>query len=124
MSILDTAIADARRILGSTDDWSTVLTVTPTGEADVEIVGFAVFHSTGLDENGIPVVSDNSYVTFAEKDLNDLGVTTRDANGNLIIQNWKIGFSHDIGSVVARMREPMPDPTLGIITVRLVKWQQ
>lgn len=124
---LDQAREDAREYInGTVDDeggWTTPLTITPTGESTVVINGFATVHSQGFSEEGLPIITENSHVSFHEQDLNDLGVVTRDAKGHLIVKNWLVEFDHAIGHVKAQLKIQQPDSTLGLIVVTIGKYE-
>lgn len=111
--ILDMVKRDARIILNG--GFSVPLTLT-NGVESVEINGFATVHSQVYDpESGTHILGDNSNISFSEKDINDLGVVTRNADGKIIIQDWIVEFDHAIGHVKAKLVEPMPDSTLGVV---------
>jgi hypothetical protein len=122
--LLELAIKEARAavtgdfsIIGG---FSTLLTITPLIGEPFQIKGLATVHSSGFDQDGRPIISDNSHITFSELDVNELGYTTR-VNGKLRIQGWKVEFSHAVGDVKAILSEPEPDSTLGIIRVMITK---
>lgn len=115
--ILELARQSAREIMNG--GFNSELTITPIGEVSVVIKGLATRHSQGFDTNGLPIIADNSHCTFSELDLTDLGIVTRDANGNLNIKGWKVGFTDAIGPGEYKFSEPMPDNTLGLIRITL-----
>lgn len=117
MSVLDLARRATREILN--DGFSTELTITPTGATSVQINGTTSVHSQTYDTDGLPVIGKNSHCTFSELDLTDLGVTTRDANGDLKMRDWKVSFDDQIGTYNCKFGELMPDRGLGIIVVKL-----
>ena len=119
MSLIDQARADMREIING--EFSTELTITPTGADPVIINGLATRHSQGFDSNGLPVIANNAHCSFSELDLNDLGVVTRDARKEINIKGWKVSFADTVGTYEYDMTEPMPDNTVGLIRVMLVK---
>jgi len=116
-SIKDLAIANAREILNG--GFSDELTIKPKNLDPVTINGLTTRHSQGFDSEGLPTIGDNAHCSFSEKDLNDLGITTRDAKGNLNIKDWKVSFPDAISVSDYRISETMPDNTLGLIRVIL-----
>ena len=117
-AILDMAIEHGRRFTNN-GGFEKELTITPTGATSVVIKGITSRHSQGFDGDGLPIISDNVHCSFAEKDLNDLGIVTRSAKGNLIIKNWLVSFTDAIGTANYKFAEPQPDNTLGLIKVTL-----
>ena len=120
-NILDMAISQARQIINN-GGFEVELTITPTGLDPVVIKGLATKHSQGFTTDGFPVISDNAHCSFAEKDLNDLGITTRSAKGTVTVKNWLVSWVDAIGTNVYTMSEPGPDNTLGIIRVTLTNY--
>jgi hypothetical protein len=117
VSVLDLARNATREILNG--GFSTELTITPTGAASVQINGITSVHSQAFDSDGLPVIGANSHCTFSELDLNEAGVTTRDAKGDLNIRDWKVSFDDQIGTYNCKFGELMPDRGLGIIVIKL-----
>lgn len=115
--ILDLARQNAREILNG--GFSIELTITPIGGAPVAINGTTSVHSQSFDSDGLPVIGPNSHCTFSELDLNDAGVITRDAKKDLIMRDWKVSFTDQIGTYNCKMGELMPDRGLGLIVVKL-----
>lgn len=119
MSLIDQARQDMRDIING--EFSTELTITPTGLSAVVVKGLATRHSQGFDSDGLPVIADNAHCSFSELDLNDLGVTTRNANKDVIIKDWQVDFADAIGTYSYSIKEPIPDNTLGLIRCTLTK---
>ena len=116
--ILDLARQNAREFIND-GGFETELTITPTGVAPVVIKGTTSVHSQAFDSDGLPVIGKNSHCTFSELDLNDAGVTTRDAKDDLNMRDWKVSFTDQIGTYNCKFSELMPDRGLGIIVVKL-----
>jgi hypothetical protein len=116
-SILDMARNDIRKILNG--GFSTDLTITPIGLTSIVVKGMATKHSQGFDSDGLPVIGDNAHCSFSELDVNDLGVATRDGNGNLNIKGWKVTFTDHISTYSYKFSETMPDNTVGLIRIML-----
>lgn len=110
---------DARRYVND-GGFNQELTITPAGGEAVSLQGLATRHSQGFDTDGLPVIGDNAHCLFSELDLNDLGVTTRDAAGNLNIKGWRLSFDDALGTVSCEIGEQEPDGTLGLIRSKLV----
>lgn len=116
---LEMAKRDARRYVNN-GGFNQELTITPTGENAVSIQGLATRHSQEFDGQGLPIIGDNAHCSFSELDLNDLGVTTRNAIGDLIIKGWQVTWVDALGTVTYEIGEQEPDNTLGIIRTKLV----
>ena len=119
--ILDLARKDVRDILNG--GFSIALTITPTGGAAVVINGITSIHSQDFDSDGLPIIGPNSHCTFSELDLTDLSVVTRDAKGDLIMRDWKVSFTDQIGTYNCKFGELMPDRGLGLIVIKLTQIQ-
>lgn len=121
-SILELAKRDSRRIVNSLG-FEEDLIITPTGLDAVTIQGLTTRHSNGYDTDGRPIISENIHCTFSEKDLNDLGVTTR-ISGKLTIKNWTVQFNDAIQTgIVYKISEAYPDLTLGLIRCTLTQYE-
>jgi len=121
-TLLDIAREDARSFVSDTDGFSTPLTFTTLTDEEFTINGLASVHSQSFDSDGLPVIGDNSHICFSEKDVNDAGYTTRDANGNVNIRGWRVAFNHSVGAVSAILSRPEPDSTLGLIRVMITNY--
>ena len=121
MSILDMVKSDVRIFIDSETDFSIPMLITPTEGDPFTINGLAFCISEGFDEDGLPIIAENSHVTICEKSITDKGYTTR-VNGKLKISDWKIEFEHEIGKVKAKLTTLIPDHTLGIIKIRLTNY--
>ena len=115
-TLLNNAIKDLKRHIGV--DFNTELLLITNNDEEIEINGYAAVHSTGFDENGVPIIADNSYILFSEVDVNVLGYTTR-VNRKVDLRGWKVQFSHAVGEVSASLAEPQPDSTFGVIRVMI-----
>lgn len=122
-SLLDTAIEDMRAFISDDEGFSIPMTITPTEGDPFEIKGLAFVISEGFDEDGLPIVADNSHILISEKDIVDLGYTVR-FSGNVRINSWIIDFDHAVGHVRAKLSEPKPDSTLGVIKVQLTNYHE
>lgn len=106
------------------EDFADTLTITPEGMEPVEIQGLHSLHSMIYDNEGNPIITNNAHVNFYEKDLNDLGVTTRDGRNRCIIKGWLVSFEVDNGLIMTfKMDEPKPDSDYGSIVVQLRKYE-
>ena len=121
MSILDMAKSEIRSFIDSNDDFSIPMLITPTDGDPFEINGLAFCISEGLDEDGLPILIENSHITICEKSITDKGYTTR-VNGKLRISDWKVEFDHEVGKVKAKLSTPIPDHTLGLLKIRLTSY--
>ena len=120
--ILDMARRDLRRFQNS-GGFETEITITPISSEAVTIKGLVTRHAQDYTEDGLPFISDNIHCSFSEKDLNDLGVTTRNSKGELIIKGWVVAFDTEIGSRSYRFAEPQANNNLGSIKVILEKYE-
>lgn len=110
----------ARAAIKDSNGWSTLLTFTPPVEVGppFQLGGLATVHSQNFDQEGLPIISDNSHILFSEIDVNELGYTTR-INGHLNVHGWLVEFDLAIGHITAKLSEPAPDGTLGLIRVTI-----
>ena len=121
-SLLDMAIEDMRNIIISNEDFSVLMNISPTIGDPFEIYGLAFCISEGYDEDGLPIITENSHILISEQEINELGYTTR-TNGKVNISEWVVEFSHAIGNVKAKLSTPKPDSTLGVIKVQLTNYK-
>jgi hypothetical protein len=117
-SILDIARRDIKKIV-SNGGFETELIITPINQDPVTINGIASRHTQSFDTDGLPMSDINAHCTFIENDLNDNGIVTRDANGNLNIKNWIVEFTDEIATYKYKFAETWPDNTLGNVRVTL-----
>lgn len=117
MNLADRAIIDAKAILNG--EFSRELTITPTGLEPVIVKGIAAKHSESFDGQGMPIIGISAHCTFTEKDLNDLGIITRNSQGQITIQDWLISWTDAIDTVKYRISRPEPDETLGTVRCTL-----
>lgn len=116
------AIEDMRDIVTSDNDFSVLMTITPTIGDPFQVYGLAFCISEGFDEDGLPIITENSHVLISEKEINELGYVTRN-NGKVNISEWIIEFSHAVGNVKAKLSTLKPDSTLGVIKVQLTNYR-
>lgn len=97
--------------------FSVELTIEPnTGEDPVTIQGFATRHRQVYDpDSGLPMNGKNCHCSFYEKTLNDLGYTTRNTKGDIIIKDWLVTWTDSIGERTYKIELPQPDETVGLI---------
>lgn len=118
-NIIQRAREDARRVING--GFSIELSITAPGESPIVIQGIGVRHSTTYDTDGLETLGKNARVTIHEKDLTDAGLTTRNANNDLIIdQGWIVNFTDDIGSLGYKIGSAFDDRTLGLIRIQLL----
>ena len=117
-TLLDMAAEDMRSFIEDDEGFSTPLTFTPLVGDPFTINGLAFGVSEVYDEEGLPVLGNNSHILFSEEKVNELGYTTR-KNGEVNIQKWIVEFDHRVGHVKAVLSETKPDSTLGVIKVQL-----
>lgn len=117
--ILDLVIRDTRNYLKG--GFSIPLSF-DTGTVQATLNGLATVHSQGFDQDERPIVAENSHICFSETEANEAGLITRNAKGDLDIENWKVEFDHNVGHVIAKLSEPFPDSTLGIIRVQITRY--
>jgi len=111
----------AKTAISDSNGWSTLLSFTPTVGDPFEWGGLATVHSNAYDQDGLPIISDNSHILFSEVDVNNLGYVTR-VDGNLTVKGWLVEFDHAVGHVKAQLSEPGPDSTLGLIRCKITNY--
>lgn len=121
--ILEMARKDSIRFIGAEGDWGTELTFQPPVGDPFTIEGLATVHSQSFDENGLPIIADNSHILFSEKAVTDLGYATRE-NGKLVVKDWVVDFDHAVGHVKALLSVPEPDATLGLVRCRITNYEE
>lgn len=120
--VLDLAKRDARRFVND-GGFNQELIITPTGLDPVTIEGLATRHTNSFDTEGKSINSENVHCSFSELDLNDLGITTRNAAGYLNIRSWTVEFTDGISAGVYKIGESQPDNTLGLIRCTLTNYE-
>lgn len=106
------------------EDFSDTLNITTSAGEEVAINGYHSLHSMVYDNDGNPIITNNAHITFFEKDLNDLGITTRDSSNRCIVKDWIVSFTVINGNTVNfKMNEPNPDSDYGSIMVQLRKYE-
>jgi len=104
------------------ENWfGTPLSFTPTIGDPFVIHGLAFVISEGVDENGLPIITEDSHIFFSETAITDLGYVVREGNKTLI-KDWIVEFDHAVGHVKAKLSEVKPDNTLGHIKVQLTNY--
>lgn len=113
--------ADLKYVING--EFADELTITPIGGESVIVMGLHSLHSMALDNDGNPFVTNNAHINFIEKDLNDLGVVTRDALNRISVKDWIVEFSLANGNIQKfKLDEPMPDSDYGCVVVKLRKY--
>ena len=117
-SITDLIISTTKRLVNN-GGFEVELTIIPTGLEPVIIKGIAFRHSQQWNADGQPIIGTNAHCFFNESDLNDLGITTRDSNQNILVKDWLISWTDAVDTYEYKINEPYPDNTLGSIRCTL-----
>lgn len=113
---LERARADAIRYIEG-DFGKEVTLYTPDKLTTYTVTGLASKHHLGIDPNtGIPVNSENIHISFSEKTLNDLEITTRDSNNKVTLLGWFVKITEtNYMNGDYKIVQNWPDETLGLI---------
>lgn len=121
-NILELAKQDARNYVNS-GGFEVDLHITPPDGYEITVKGLLTNHTNGFDTDGKPLLSKQIQCSFSELDLNDEGLTTRDADGNLDIKNLVIRFDGTIQEECYKIVETHPDDLFGIIRCTLTNYE-
>ncbi len=121
MSLKDQAKSQIHDILTNTDEWGETMTFEDEGSNTGSAAGLYIEHNSKLDEQGVVVIGREGRVTVTEEALtDDAGLTVRDENGDVNMNNWKVTVTHQNGnSVKYRIEWWQPDESLGLIVCYL-----
>lgn len=94
-----------------------VVLYTPDKLTNYTVTGLASKHHLGIDPNtGISVNSENIHISFSEKTLNDLGITTRDLKNKITLLGWFVKITEtNYMNGGYKIVQNWPDETLGLI---------
>lgn len=126
-AIITRARKDLQNILGGF--FSVELTITAkdiNGDVlpDFSIQGLAS-RTRGINEidEATPSISKLNYCSLPEVTLNELGYTTRNAKGDVIVKGWLVSWTDVTGTRKYKIEEPMPDETVGNIKCLLGEYE-
>ena len=113
---IDRAIRDARQIV-TKGGFNVAITLTLPNVVDPVVVqGLASRHHIEFDENGYPVNASNSHLLLSENDLISLGLTVRNAKGNVALEGWLASWVDGTGTArTYKIVQTKPSETLGLI---------
>jgi hypothetical protein len=121
---LQAAISDFKRFT-SNGGFSVPITLTSpvafifnsVSITSINIKGIAAKHFTDLSTEGLPINSKNARITIIESDLIAFNYPVRNAKGEISLINHFIDYADSTGIVKhMRIKEQMPDETVGSIT--------
>ena len=118
MSLINRAIADARRYTTDGSDWGNLVTFEAPNGQKVTIVARTNKIRVSLDGEGRPYNSKNASVSFSEGALVDAGYAAiRDASSKEVkMRDHKVSWKDSTGDTFKyRISETYPDETLGLI---------
>jgi len=120
---IERAIRDARQIVAR-GGFSVSITLLPLGALDPTITkGVASRHNIEFDENGYPINATNSHITLSENELTNLGLTTRNAKGNVNLDGWLATWTDGTGTArTFKIVQTKPSETLGLIICTLGRY--
>ena len=123
-SILQAAIADAKKIINSGGFEEAITLTTPSGDLTLEITGLASKHHLSFDTDGLPVNAKNAHCCIDEQVLLDAGYPVRNAKQEIALRNHRVSFKDSSGIVKNYVvKDNQPDETFGLITLILGDWQ-
>ncbi len=123
-SILQAAMADAKKIITGGGFDSPIVLETPTGDMTLETTGLTSKHHLSFDTDGSPVSAQNAHVCVDEAKLLEANYPVRNAAGKIHLYQHKIKVkdSSNIEKTYV-VSEQFPNETLGLITLTLSNWQ-
>lgn len=116
-SIISRIRIDVRKRING--KFSDELTITAPGNEPITVHGLYVRHKSGYDSEGLPIIATTACITIYELDLTDAGLTIRNSNGDLIIQNWDVQCNDLSFTRKYKIREAIPDNVIGLIRCQL-----
>lgn len=120
---IDRAIRDARQIV-TKGGFNVAITLTLPNVVDPVVVqGLASRHHIEFDENGYPINASNSHLLLSENDLTSLGLTVRNAKGNVALEGWLASWVDGTGTArTYKIVQTKPSETLGLIICTVGKY--
>ncbi len=113
---IDRAIRDARTIVTKGGFSVDVTLAIPNVVEPVTCKAITSRHHIEFDENGYPINATNSHVLFSEIDLVSLGLTVRNAKGNVALEGWLVSWIDGTGAnKTYKIVQTKPSETLGLI---------
>lgn len=104
-----------QQITTNLGEWGVALTFDNTSQV-ATVTGIATRHHLIISEDGAPMRGENVHCSVAEQVLIAAGFTTRNANREVILKDWKVSWADATGFVrVYRITETYPDDLLGLI---------
>lgn len=124
-SILQAAMADAKKIVTSGGFEVEIGLSTPSGDMSLQTKGSHSKHHLSFDTEGSQVSSKQAHVCVDEKVLSDNNYPVRNANGEVDLYKHKVVCADSSGVLKNYVvREQFPNETLGLIVLILGDWQQ
>jgi hypothetical protein len=97
--------------------------VAPEGQT-ANVNGLHTKHHLSFDTEGIAVNSRNAHVSVSEKLLTDLGYPTRNAKGEVDLQNHRVTCKDSTGiDKTYIIRQWHQNETIGVIVMILGEWR-
>lgn len=120
---IDRAIRDARQIV-TQGGFNVAITLTlPNVDEPIVVQGLASRHHIEFDENGYPINASNSHLLLSENDLTSLGLTVRNAKGNVALEGWLASWVDGTGTArTYKIVQTKPSETLGLIICTVGKY--
>ena len=120
MSTLDRAKAAVKRITSNTDGFAVNVVLTTPTSSTINITGITSKIHLGVDTDGNVASSRKVHLSFAESQITDMGLSIRNAKGDVDLRKYIFAIP-DSNGVVKKysLAVNIPDETIGLITVIL-----